>query len=375
MASQAAGQTSSRWIADTSCSANAAAIANAAISHVVNLEFAAAVGAADSALLIDPECGAAKLVRALVANNNAEWGSKQKWIATARSGKLSKSEQAMANAAEATPNVSAVAARTVAAGNTSPLFAYWAAYADQANTADQLEQFATAHANHPTIAAPAYNSLAYAYAQATWGVKTVDMAKAKAYIDKLIKAYPGMNSYDSQAEIFAMTGDYASALAAQQRAVDIAGDQADYGQRGSVYNRKVNAEQLKSTIAEYVKMMQASPTNDKVNITRMARTMVACDSNMSPCYTMDPAGIIAQNAKVTWTSEVEATDIVVTLNDDATVAIATFMNTGTYMMNGTSTAYRTRASSVWTREADGSWKQLHGNFAPAGGAGIPKRNH
>jgi hypothetical protein len=53
-----------QWINETSCSKKASLIANSAIEYVMNLEHMAAFGAANSALIIDKDCGCAKLILA-----------------------------------------------------------------------------------------------------------------------------------------------------------------------------------------------------------------------------------------------------------------------------------------------------------------------
>ena len=57
-----------QWMNDTSCSKKASLIANSAIEYAMNLEHMAAFGAANSALLIDEDCGCAKLILAAVSS-------------------------------------------------------------------------------------------------------------------------------------------------------------------------------------------------------------------------------------------------------------------------------------------------------------------
>jgi hypothetical protein len=53
-----------QWIQDASCSKKAKIVANQAIEYLTNLEYLPALGAAESALLLDEDCGCAKLTLA-----------------------------------------------------------------------------------------------------------------------------------------------------------------------------------------------------------------------------------------------------------------------------------------------------------------------
>ena len=57
-----------QWIEDTSCNKNAEIVVNQAIEYTFNLEYMAAFGSANSALLLDKNCGCAKLVLAYATN-------------------------------------------------------------------------------------------------------------------------------------------------------------------------------------------------------------------------------------------------------------------------------------------------------------------
>jgi hypothetical protein len=59
----------------------------------MNLEYMAAFGAANSALLIDEDCGCAKLVLAAVSSNNENWGSRSEKLTAINTTKLSPEEK------------------------------------------------------------------------------------------------------------------------------------------------------------------------------------------------------------------------------------------------------------------------------------------
>ncbi|MSR02163.1 MAG: nuclear transport factor 2 family protein [Gemmatimonadetes bacterium] len=359
-------------MASTSCTASAAPIADLAITHMVNVESAAASAVADAALLVDPTCGAAKLVRASIARTEANGGSKERWLASARAGKLTASEVAFAEGV-ASRKWEEVSANAIAAGDKSPVFAFWTSPAAGQTGVDQLAAFATAHAMHPRIAAPALNLLAYAYAQANNGVTQVDFAKAKTYAEQYAKAYPSANSYDSQAEIAALSGDFAAALASQVKSVDIAGNQASYLDRADAYSRRTRREQITTTLTNALQKLNGADTSKKSLLGEM---MVNCNSNMSPCYQLNPTTFMAREADVKWvTGGTKVSDVkIYFFNDDTDMAIATYMDNGTYVVDGRSVEYQTRASSVWMRnDTTGAWTIVHSNYAPAGGAGIPAK--
>ena len=67
-----------QWIDNTSCNKTGALIANQAIEYAMNLEYLAAFGAANSALILDENCGCAQLTLAYISSSNSKWGSKAK---------------------------------------------------------------------------------------------------------------------------------------------------------------------------------------------------------------------------------------------------------------------------------------------------------
>ena len=82
-----------QWMNKTSCSKKASLITNSAIEYAMNLEHMAAFGAANSALLIDEDCGCAKLILAAVSSNNENWGSRSEKLKAINTTKLSPEEK------------------------------------------------------------------------------------------------------------------------------------------------------------------------------------------------------------------------------------------------------------------------------------------
>ena len=98
--------------------------------------------------------------------------------------------------------------------------------------------------------------------------------------------------------------------------------------------------------------------------------MYTGDSNLEDFYKFDPAKMM-DGANVKW-SALELYDFHSQFSPDMNTAVLSFYAKGGYSVDGgEEVAYRTRASSVWTRTNDG-WKVIHGNWAPQRGmTGIP----
>ena len=83
-----------QWIEDASCNKKASIIANQAIEYVFNLEYMAAFGSANSALLLDENCGCAKLTLAYISSANSTWGSRAKKLKEINTSDLTSEEKA-----------------------------------------------------------------------------------------------------------------------------------------------------------------------------------------------------------------------------------------------------------------------------------------
>ena len=147
-----------QWINDTSCGKKASLIANNAIEYVMNLEHMAAFGAANSALLIDEDCGCAKLVLAAVSSTDENWGSRSKKLEAIKTTKLSPEEkgwyQYLAASSEDRQAVSTSLASKFPKG---ALMNYLATSTQDFNTFKAFAEKFPAHASS------AYNMMSYGY--------------------------------------------------------------------------------------------------------------------------------------------------------------------------------------------------------------------
>ena len=87
-------QGNAQWLNKTSCNKKAEVIANKAIDHMSNLEFLIALGMAKAALVVDDNCGCAKLTIAAISSNNENWGSQKEKLMSIGRNNLSLEEQA-----------------------------------------------------------------------------------------------------------------------------------------------------------------------------------------------------------------------------------------------------------------------------------------
>ena len=80
-------------IQDISCTKEAKVVANQAIEYLTNLEYQPALGAANAALLLDEDCGCAKLTLAAISSKNPAWGSRFKKLDEIDVSKLTSEEK------------------------------------------------------------------------------------------------------------------------------------------------------------------------------------------------------------------------------------------------------------------------------------------
>ena len=367
-------QAQSSWFTNTSCSPHGTAIADEAFEAFVNLERPMAIAMSKAALLIDEGCGIAKLVLA-----NASGDSKQRLLDEAGAMSLSADEALWHGLLQMGQGWQQAATEIVESGNESPAFAYQSAWdAERGTVAANMEAFA---AEYPDHAASAYNNLAYAYAQANWGVEEVDMIKAMRYLDLYEQGHDGPNASDSRSEILWSAGERAGAWTAIRSAVDRGGNPSIYASRAGVIYRAMNEADLATAIHEKVSTFWVwgvldAEGNKEARAALLAPSSSHCNSNMEACY---KATKVEQLGKLSAGSEwlsLEVSDVDVTFNSDYSTAVATHMNTGQYRTDdGSVVDYKARASSVWSLDPlSGEWLLIHGNFAPSGGAGIPSTN-
>jgi hypothetical protein len=357
-----------QWLPGKSCNAMASEIADQAVAHMVNLESPFAVGMADAALMIDENCGTAKLIKANLSLGG-QFGNQQEQLDMIDVDALSESEKAWHSLLSDDSGDWATARKALAEEYPNvPLFQFWAVMADD-DPAEAMQEYAD---NFPEYASPAYNMLSYAYARGD-GVEQ-DMDMAMEIVEKAIAAHDGPNAYDSRAEHYAAAEDYDNAFSSQLQALNYAAGPSPYQQYAMIYWRHTNKEALTDSVKSYTKQrIQATMMNDLEGLERFrpeSMTMMACNSNMGPCEMVDEP---MQNDAFTW-NDWEVGDIVVQFNEEMTMAITAYTSTGNYTMNesGEIIDYHTRASEVWQLEG-GSWVLVHSNFAPMpDGAGLPR---
>ena len=83
-----------QWISKTSCSKRAAMITNEAIESRLNVEPLIALGQAKAALILDPNCGCAKILISGLGSSNEDWGSRNEKLEGIDRSSLSGEEKA-----------------------------------------------------------------------------------------------------------------------------------------------------------------------------------------------------------------------------------------------------------------------------------------
>lgn len=361
-------QAQSSWFGNTSCSDDGAVIADQAFTSFINVEQSMAIGMARAALLIDEGCGIAKLVQA-----NASGDSQDALLSEASEMSLSSDERLWLDLTQSDDPWQPAATAIVESGNEAPVFSWMSSWdTNRGTVAENMEDFAEAYPDH---AASAYNMLAYAYADAGWGVEEADMVRALRYLDLYDAAHEGPNAADSRSEILWNAGE-AGAWTAIRSAVDKGGNPSMYADRAGTIWRAMNEENLAKAIHDQVQAFWSGSDEEadmEARAALLAPTSSHCDSNLEACYSATKDEVLAAlGAGAEWLS-LEVSDVDVTFNSDYRTAVATHMNAGQYKTDDDNVVeYRARASSVWSLDPwSGDWLLIHGNFAPSGGAGIP----
>ena len=362
-------QAQSSWFGNTSCSDDGAVIADQAFTSFINVERSMAIGMARAALLIDEGCGIAKLVQA-----NASGDSKDALLSEASEMSLSSDERLWLDLTQSDDPWQPAATAIVESGNEAPVFSWMSSWdTNRGTVAENMEDFVEAYPDH---AASAYNMLAYAYADASWGVEEADMVRALRYLDLYDAAHEGPNAADSRSEILWNAGEKAGAWTAIRSAVDKGGNPSMYADRAGTIWRAMNEENLAKAIHDQVQAFWSGSDEEadmEARAALLAPTSSHCDSNLEACYSATKDEVLAAlGAGAEWLS-LEVSDVDVTFNSDYRTAVATHMNAGQYKTDDDNVVeYRARASSVWSLDPwSGDWLLIHGNFAPSGGAGIP----
>ncbi|MDZ7694267.1 MAG: hypothetical protein U5K69_24625 [Balneolaceae bacterium] len=333
------------------------------------METPIAVGMAEAALMMDKDCGSAKLVL-INAASSGKYGSRAAQSEKLDTKKFTEQEKAWvkllgASSEEFEGTVKQVAARYPAV----PLFAFW----ESVSLKDGKDKLAEYIEDFPEYASPAYNIMSYRYADGTYENKP-DMTKAVETAQKIFLSHDGPNAHDSIAEHYANKGEYQKAFEHQMKALDYAGTGSAYGYNAQMYYSHTNMAALTDSIMAKTKLrIKYQMKNDFDNLKQFYSDkvgMIGCNSNMEPCIFY--SSFEEEDVNHTW-NRWDVKDLKVYFSPDMKTALTTFNNDGEYTMKGSDkpVAYKTRASEVWHYE--NGWKLMHSNFAPlALSSGIPK---
>jgi hypothetical protein len=357
-----------QWIDNMSCNKNAKLIANQAIEYAVNLEYMSAFGAANSALLLDENCGCAKLVLAYISSPNAEWGSRAKKLKEINISKLTSEEKAWYDIMAASNDEKMTVQATLQNQfPNSPLIHYLA------TTPKDIATFKVFADKFPKQASSAYNMISYGYMNGAFGEKNA--AEAMKYVKMSQEMHDGPNAYDSMGEHYASLGDYENALNIQLKAVDYGVFASPYGVNAKLYLAKNSKEEISKILIENQNSMQdAILKGDYESYKKFEHPEIIYttgDSNLSPFYVYTKENVI-KKTQITWDS-FELSNMKAYFSPDMKTAVLNFEADGAYTMinSGTTIPYATRGSSTWVNTDDG-WKVLHTSYAPRKGKiGIP----
>lgn len=360
-----------QWLENTSCNKKGALIANQAIEYVMNLEYMAALGAANAALLVDEDCGCAKLTLAYISSGNQKWGSRMAKLDAIDTQSLTPEEKAWYDIMSASKEEKAALENTLASKYPkSALLNFLSTSMQDFNT---FKVFAD---KFPENAASAYNMISYGYTNGAYGEK--DTAKAMEYVGMSQKMHDGPNSYDSMAEHYAAVGDYENALKNQLKAYDYGTFASPYSAKLQLYYAKTVAPETAKKIQQMQKDMQKAILDGDYQRYKMFEhpeiKVSTGDSNLTPFYIYTEKDV-TNNSAITWSS-FELSDMQTYFSPDMKTAVVTFVADGAYTITKTNqnVEYATRASSTWTNTEDG-WKILHTSFAPRKGKiGIPEND-
>jgi hypothetical protein len=361
-----------QWINKTSCSKKASLITNSAIEYVMNLEHMAAFGAANSALLIDKDCGCAKLILAAVSSNNENWGSRSEKLKAINTKKLSPEEKGWYQYLSASSEDRQAVSKSLA--NKFPksaLINYLVAGPQDFNS---FKVFAE---KFPSHASSAYNMISYGYMREDFGKK--DTANAMKYVKMSQDMHDGPNAHDSMAEHYAANGNYENALKEALKAVDYASFGSPYMKTAQLYYAKKNKKSIgDKVIAHQESMQKAIMSGDYEAYKKFEHPEIKVptgDSNLNPFYIYTEKDVVV-DTEITW-EFFKLSNMKTYFSPDMNTAVITFVADGkyTFIDNAKTVSYATRGSSVWNYTDDG-WKVLHTSYAPRKGrVGIPERTN
>jgi tetratricopeptide (TPR) repeat protein len=357
-----------QWIDNTSCNKTSALITNQAIEYAMNLEYMAAFGAANSALLLDKNCGCAQLTLAYISSSNPKWGSRAKKLKEISVTKLSAEEKAWYNYMLASSEEQkALDTSLVSQFPKSPLINYLT------TSMQDFNSFKVFAEKFPLYSSSAYNMISYGYMNGSYGKE--DTVAAMEYVKMSQNIHDGPNSFDSMGEHYAAMGDYENALNTQLKAIDFATFASPYRTKAQLYYAKIEQKDIsEKIIADQEEMQKAIMNSDYESYKKFEHPEIKVstgDSNLNPFYIYTKEDIINDNG-ITWNS-FKLFNMETYFSPDMKTAVITFEADGNYTIIETNETvpYATRASATWTNTDDG-WKILHTSFAPRKGKnGIP----
>ena len=360
-----------QWIEDASCNKKASIIANQAIEYVFNLEYMAAFGSANSALLLDENCGCAKLTLAYISSANSTWGSRAKKLKEINTSDLTSEEKAWFDYMSASSeDQKSLEKSMVEKFPKSPLINFLPTSIRDFNS---YKVFAE---KFPEYSSSAYNMMSYGYMNGAYGEK--DTAQAMKYVKMSQNSHDGPNSYDSMAEHYASMNDYENALKTQLKAIDFGTFSSPYRANALLYYAKNNVADMSKNITEkQQEMQQAILAGDYESYKKFEHPEIQVstgDSNLNPFYIYTKKDVIKE-APLKW-EFFELSDMKTYFSPNMKTAVITFVADGKYTIIKTNktVSYATRASSTWV-DTDEGWKILHTSYAPRKGKnGLPEMN-
>jgi tetratricopeptide (TPR) repeat protein len=360
-----------QWIQDSSCSKKAKIVANQAIEYLTNLEYLPALGAAESALLLDEDCGCAKLTLAAISSQNPKWGSRRDKLRGINTAALSSEEKGW-HAYLMSPNEGRAELQKSLQTKfpNSPLLHFLG------TSIQDFTSYKVFAEKFPSYAASAYNMISYGYMSGSFGDKNI--VEAKKYVEMSQKLHNGPNAFDSMGEHYASMGEYDKALEVQLKAIDFAVFGSPYGTNAQLYKAKKSKDEITQVIIENQKAMQdCILKGDYESYQKFEHpeiTVTTGDSNLNPFYVLTKDDLNSE-APMTWNA-FDLSNMKVYFSPDMKSSVVSFDADGSFVMNESEDIieYATRGSATWVATADG-WKILHSSFAPRKGKnGLPELN-
>lgn len=361
-----------QWIQNSSCDKKANIVANKAIEYMANLEYLPALGAANAALLLDENCGCAKLTLAAISSQNPKWGSRIQKLDEIDTSKLTTEEKAWYDYLRIVDNLKRPEFQITIQNKfpKSPLLNY---LGTSVNDFNSYKLFAE---KFPTYSSSAYNMISYGYMTGAFG--EINMEEAKKYIEMSKNLHDGPNSYDSMGEHYASIGDYEKAYESQLMAIDFATFASPYAKNAQLYAAKMSKDKTSQTIIDNQKLMQAAILDGDYESYKEFEhpeiVVTTGDSNLNPFYVFTKDNL-NENAPMTWNA-FDLSNFEVYFSPDMKSSVITFDADGSFTMIDSKIKfdYSTRGSATWVSTTEG-WKILHSSYAPKKGKnGLPDVN-